>query len=98
LWGKLPGSGAICRVVAVGCMDLTILISCESFLSRWCAVGVTTVGDVRAAGGTVTPTPTVSNPNHCTMCGITPQKASSAIYTNDSEPEQALAVKRVEQL
>lgn len=39
-------------------------------------VGVTTVGEVRAAGGNVTPSPTQGNPNHCTMCGVTPQKAS----------------------
>ncbi len=39
-------------------------------------VGVSTVGEVRAAGGTVEPSPTANNPNHCTLCGITPQKAS----------------------
>lgn len=37
-------------------------------------VGVTTVGDVRAAGGDVVPSPTANNPNHCTMCGVTPSK------------------------
>jgi hypothetical protein len=40
-------------------------------------VGTTTVGDVRNAGGQVTPSPTANNPNHCTMCGITAKKASS---------------------
>jgi hypothetical protein len=40
-------------------------------------VGVTKVGEVRNAGGEVTPSPTPNNPNHCTMCGITPEKASS---------------------
>ncbi len=39
-------------------------------------VGVTTVGDVRSAGGEVTPSGTEGNPNHCTMCGVRPQKAS----------------------
>ncbi|MBN1207446.1 MAG: RHS repeat-associated core domain-containing protein, partial [Myxococcaceae bacterium] len=38
-------------------------------------VGVTTVGEVRAAGGDVLPSPTRNNPAHCTLCGITPQKA-----------------------
>ncbi len=38
-------------------------------------VGVTTVGDVRKAGGNVTPSRTTNNPNHCTLCGISPQKA-----------------------
>jgi hypothetical protein len=39
-------------------------------------VGVTTVGQVRQAGGTVKPTPTTKNPDHCTMCGLSPQDAS----------------------
>lgn len=38
-------------------------------------VGVTTVGKIRQAGGTVTPSPTTNNPTHCTMCGITPTQA-----------------------
>ena len=38
-------------------------------------VGVSTVGQVRAAGGDVVPSETTSNPHHCTMCGITPQQA-----------------------
>lgn len=42
-------------------------------------VGVTTVGEVRAAGGNVVPSPTANNPNHCTMCGVTPQKASDTM-------------------
>ena len=36
-------------------------------------VGTTTVGDVRAAGGNVTPDPTPNNLNPCTMCGLSPQ-------------------------
>ncbi|MGH8235610.1 MAG: hypothetical protein ACREXP_01160 [Steroidobacteraceae bacterium] len=38
-------------------------------------VGVTTVGDVRRAGGDVVPSPNPGNPYHCTLCGIAPQKA-----------------------
>jgi hypothetical protein len=38
-------------------------------------LGVTTVGDVRRAGGDVVPNPTPNNPYHCVMCGITPQQA-----------------------
>jgi RHS repeat-associated protein len=38
-------------------------------------VGVTTVGQVRAAGGNVVPSPTSHNPYHATMYGITPQQA-----------------------
>lgn len=40
-------------------------------------VGVTTVGDIRRAGGDVLPSPSSVNPNHCTLCGITPQEAES---------------------
>ena len=38
-------------------------------------VGVTTVGEVRAAGGQVLPKPTVRNPDHCVMEGLTPEEA-----------------------
>jgi RHS repeat-associated protein len=38
-------------------------------------VGVSTVEEVRAAGGTITSSPTPNNPFHCTMCGLTPQRA-----------------------
>ena len=38
-------------------------------------IGVTTVGDIRRAGGEVNIKPTPNNPFHCEMCGITPQKA-----------------------
>jgi hypothetical protein len=38
-------------------------------------LGVTTVGDVRGAGGDVVPNPTINNPYHCEMCRITPQQA-----------------------
>lgn len=54
-------------------------------------VGVTTVGQVRAAGGNVNPDPTPNNPNHCTMCGVTPQKASElmrVIPNPAKKPEQ----------
>lgn len=38
-------------------------------------VGVTTVGDVRRAGGDVIPSPNPGNADHCTLCGITPRQA-----------------------
>ena len=38
-------------------------------------VGVTTVGQVRAAGGNVIPSPTAGNPFHCTLCDITAEWA-----------------------
>jgi RHS repeat-associated protein len=49
-------------------------------------VGVTTVGDVRAAGGDVIPSPTPNNPNHCTLCGITPQKAEELMTPTVRNP------------
>src|SRR5438270_12489113 len=39
-------------------------------------VGVTTVGDVRARGGDVVPSPTRTNPYHATLSGLTPEQAS----------------------
>jgi hypothetical protein len=38
-------------------------------------VGVTTVGDIRATGGSVVPDPLPNNPYHANMSGITPQQA-----------------------
>jgi hypothetical protein len=38
-------------------------------------VGVTTAGEIRAAGGQVVASPNVRNPNHATMSGISPQQA-----------------------
>jgi RHS repeat-associated protein len=49
-------------------------------------VGVTTVGDVRNAGGNVVPSPSASNPNHCTLCGITPQKAEKLFTPTIKNP------------
>jgi hypothetical protein len=49
-------------------------------------VGVTTVGKVRQAGGTVTPSPTADNPCHCTMSGITPQQAEQLFTPTQRNP------------
>jgi hypothetical protein len=40
-------------------------------------VGVTTINQIEALGGTVTPTPSAAIPLHCTLCGITPEEAES---------------------
>ncbi len=42
-------------------------------------VSTTTVGEVRRAGGDVKPTPGPYNVNHCTMWGITAQKAKEIL-------------------
>lgn len=51
-------------------------------------VGVTTVGDVRQAGGDVVPSPSANNPNHCTMCGITPEKAEELFRPTIPNPSK----------
>lgn len=43
-------------------------------------VGVTTVGKVKAAGGKVVPSASDKNPDHCTLCDISP-KAASKLFT-----------------
>ena len=40
-------------------------------------VGTTTVGAIRDLGGDVTPSPTLNNPHHATLSGITANQASS---------------------
>lgn len=49
-------------------------------------VGVTTVGDVRKAGGDVIPSATTKNPDHCTLCGITPEKAEQLMNPTQRNP------------
>lgn len=49
-------------------------------------VGVTTVGDVRKAGGDVIPSPTKNNPNHATLQGITPQQAQDLMTPTVRNP------------
>jgi RHS repeat-associated protein len=51
-------------------------------------VGVTTVGQVRQAGGTVSPSRTDDNPDHCTMCGLTPQDASTLFTPTVRNPNK----------
>lgn len=53
-------------------------------------VGVTTVGNIRAAGGDVVPD-LITNPNnpfHCTMCGITAGKASDLLRPTIRNPNK----------
>jgi hypothetical protein len=38
-------------------------------------MGVTTVGNIRAQGGDVKAAPNPNNPDHCSMCGLTPKQA-----------------------
>jgi hypothetical protein len=49
-------------------------------------VGSTTVGEVRAAGGDVTPSPNTNNPTHCTLCGISPQQAEDLFKRTEPNP------------
>jgi RHS repeat-associated protein len=51
-------------------------------------VGVTTAGQIREAGGTVEPSASGPNPNHCTMCGLTPQKASDLFRPTIPNPDK----------
>jgi RHS repeat-associated protein len=51
-------------------------------------VGVTTVGDVRAAGGDVVPTPEPGNPCHCDMNGVTPEQGSK-LFDVQPNPSKA---------
>jgi hypothetical protein len=49
-------------------------------------IGTTTVGEIREAGGNVTPKPTANNPNHCEMCGITPKTAEQLFTPTQPNP------------
>lgn len=49
-------------------------------------VGITTVGDIRAAGGDVISSPTRNNPNHATLSGITADKAQDLMAPTQKNP------------
>lgn len=49
-------------------------------------VGVTTVGDIRAVGGDVIPSPTRNNPNHATLSGITAEQAQNLMTQTQRNP------------
>jgi RHS repeat-associated protein len=51
-------------------------------------IGVTTVGEIRALGGNVVTSGTRFNPNHCTLCGITPEQASNLFRPTIRNPNK----------
>jgi RHS repeat-associated protein len=51
-------------------------------------VGVTTVGDVRAAGGNVIPQPLFDNPYHAYLSGITPSQAENLFTPTIRNPNR----------
>jgi hypothetical protein len=51
-------------------------------------VGVTTVGEIRAAGGDVVPSPTRANTNHATLSGLTPEQASNLFRPTTRNPSR----------
>ena len=51
-------------------------------------VGVTTVGEVRKAGGDVVPSPTRGNPHHATLSGLTPEQASELFQPTRKNPSR----------
>jgi hypothetical protein len=51
-------------------------------------VGVTTVGQVRAAGGDVVPSPSGKNPSHATLHGLTPTQASELFRPTIKNPSR----------
>jgi hypothetical protein len=49
-------------------------------------IGVTTVGEIRARGGDVVPSPTRANPHHATLSGLTPEHASELFRPTAANP------------
>jgi RHS repeat-associated protein len=57
-------------------------------------IGVTTVGDIRKAGGEVTPDPTRNNPNHALVSGITDEQATQLFKPQDNPTPKAQRPRR----
>jgi hypothetical protein len=53
-------------------------------------VGVTTVGAIQACGGHVVPSPTRTNPNHATLNGLTPERASQLFRPTVINPSRRI--------
>lgn len=51
-------------------------------------VGVTTVGDVRRAGGNVVSSQTKNKPNHATMSGLTAKQAENLMTPTVRNPSR----------
>ena len=52
-------------------------------------IGVTTVGRIRALGGTVVPAPSRNNPYHSLLGGLTPGQASALFTPTRPNPNRA---------
>jgi hypothetical protein len=57
-------------------------------------MGTTTVGDVRAMGGDVVPSPTETNPHHSTLSGLTPDDASKLMTPTTDNPNSKPKTKK----
>lgn len=51
-------------------------------------VGVTTVGLIRASGGDVVPAPSLANPNHALLEGLSPDQASELFRPTRKNPNR----------
>ncbi len=51
-------------------------------------VGVTTMGQIRAAGGDVVASPTRTNPHHATLSGLTAEQASQLFRPTVKNPNR----------
>jgi hypothetical protein len=54
-------------------------------------IGVTTVGEVRAAGGQVLTKPTMRNSDHCVLEGLTPEEAYSLFTPTVRNPHRDIS-------
>lgn len=84
--GRLDGVSVNCAPAAT--LDkLTMPIRLTGYPGiRNGQVGVTTVGKIREAGGEVVASPSETNPNHATLRGLTPEKASELFQPTVANP------------
>jgi hypothetical protein len=91
--GVVIGSDGLMDGVSVNCAPsatldtLTMPIASTGYPGlRYGQVGVTTVGKIREAGGDVIASPSETNPNHATLRGLTPEKASDLFRPTVANP------------
>jgi len=83
----LTDAAGLLSGVSVQCAPSKTVVGLSQRISNG-QIGVTTVGEVRAAGGEVNPDPTPSNPDHCLLSGLDAITASRLFTPTIPNPQR----------
>ncbi|HMV30560.1 MAG TPA: RHS repeat-associated core domain-containing protein [Gemmatimonadales bacterium] len=83
---RIDASGQVHGVSVNSAVGVTVVELARGIPNK--QIGVTTVGAIRAVGGTVARDATAANPNHCLVSCITPQALSELLTPTIRNPAQ----------